>query len=254
MSRLNHVVCPSSEPKAIVLDNTMFNDHPEVVDEDIVSVLATSEDFEQVQRNPMLRARVTLEHVMKKEAVLTPAELTSVRLTLAYVYLSFKEYSKALRLAKLELEFKESSEMEDEVTRSARNRRRATARMYAAEASCALGESMDAMKFLVGDGQDDAFDRLASDLSGVTIETAASNGKGKRRLARAQSVVRSSASAVTAAMGNLTAAKQLAMSAQAMEDVFASNRERSTARRALIYTLLRGGHHGPALSLLRSLR
>jgi hypothetical protein len=126
--------------------------------------------------------------------------------------------------------------------------------MYAAESSCVLGKAMDAMKFLVGDGQDDAFDRLASDLGGVTIETAAANGRGKRRLARAQTAVLSSASAVTADLGNFAAAKKLAMSAQAMEDAYQSNREQSSSRRALAYTLLKSGNNGAALSLFRSLR
>jgi hypothetical protein len=66
--------------------------------------------------------------------------------------------------------------------------------------------------------------------------------------------VRSSASAVTADLGNLTAAKQLAMSAQAIEDAYHSNREQSSSRRALAYTLLKNGSNGAALSLLRSFR
>ena len=59
--------------------------------------------------------------------------------------------------------------------------------------------------------------------------------------------------AVTAAMGN-PAAKQFANSATAMEDAYLANRERSPARRALIYTLLREGNHATALSMLMSLR
>jgi hypothetical protein len=132
----------------------------------------------------------------------------------------------------------------------------ATARIYAAEAeaSCALGEMVESMKYFVIDGKEDAFDRLASDLSGVTLETAAGNGKGKRRLAKAQAMVHSSACAVTAAMGNTQAANQLANSANAMEDAHAHNRERSSARRAPIYALLRDGHQSPALNLLLSSR
>jgi hypothetical protein len=126
--------------------------------------------------------------------------------------------------------------------------------MYAAEASCALGDAAKARTYLLGDGKGDSIDRLASDLGGVTLETAAANGKGKRRLARAQTMVRSSVSAATAAMGNSTAAKQLAMQAQAMEDAYESNREKSSARRALVYCLLREGNHAAALSLLQSLR
>lgn len=228
---------------------------PDVNDEELVSVLASREDLDQVKRNPLLRARATLRHVLDSSADSLGHEvLTTSRLALAYVHLAFKDYREALNLCKVVLASPVSSVDMDEVSLRSHTRRLATARMYAAEASCALGETVEAMKFLVGDGQDDAFDRLASDIGGVTIETAAANGQGKRRLARAQTIVRSSASAITAAMGNLTAAKQLAMSAQAMEDAIDSNRGSSCARRAQIYTLLRGGHHGTALSLLRSLR
>lgn len=202
----------------------------------------------------MLRARASLAHAMNFPDELGPDALASARLTMAYVQLAFREFEKALEGATLVLEIPEPSDQDDALSCRVHKRRMATARMYAAEASCAVGESVEAMKFLVGDGQDDAFDRLASELGGVTIETAATNGKGKRRLAKAQSMVRSSASAATAVMGNLTAAKQLAMSAQAMEDAYATNRERSSARRALIYCLLRGGNDGAALSILRSLR
>jgi hypothetical protein len=242
-----------SEAKGLVVDNSLCANSRAINQEELVPELATPEDLEQVKRNPLLRARASLAYAMKYPDELGPDALVSARLTMAYVQLAFREYGKALAEAKFVLETTEPSDGDD-LSHRLHKRRMATARMYAAEASCALGESVEAMKCLVGDGQDDAFDRLASDLSGVTIETAASNGKGKRRLARAQSMVRSSASAATAVMGNLTAAKQLAMSAQAMEDAYAANRERSSARRALIYCLLRGGNHGAALSILRSLR
>jgi hypothetical protein len=228
-------------------------DNRDIGQEELVSVIASPEDLDQVKRNPLLRARAALGQAMNYPVELGPDALVSARLTMAYVQLAFREYRGALDQAKLVLEATEPSSPDD-LSRRVHKRSMATARMYAAEASCSLGETVEAMKFLVGDGQDDAFDRLASDLGGVTITTAASNGKGKRRLARAQSMVRSSASAATAVMGNLTAAKQLAMSAIAMEDAYAANRERSSARRALIYCLLRGGNHGAALTILRSLR
>jgi hypothetical protein len=221
-----------------------------------LSPLASPEDFEQVERNPLVRARASLERVVRSTDPVGSDVLASARLTLSYVRLAFEDYRGALEMAKLVLSSPEPADGsgDDAVTRRCHKRRDATARMYAAEASCVLEAPMDAMKFLVGDGQCDAFDRLASDLGGVTIETAATNGKGKRRLARAQTAVRSSASAVTADLGNVTAAKQLAMSAQAMEDAYDSNRERSLSRRALAYALLKSGNHGAALSLLRSLR
>lgn len=235
------------------MDNALFRD-PTLTNEDPVVDLASPDDLEQVKRNPLVRARASLEHVIRSEEDLGSETLTSARLTLAYVHLAFVDYESALEMAKLVIDSQEPSGASDEATRRWHKRSVATARMYAAESSCAMGLSLDAMKFLAGDGQEDAFDRLASDLGGVTIETAAVNGKGKRRLARAQTAVRSSASAVTADLGNLTAAKQLAMSAQAMEDAYASNREQSSSRRALAYTLLKGGNHGAVLSLLRSLR
>jgi hypothetical protein len=40
---------------------------------------------------------------------------------------------------------------------------------------------MVAMRFIVGDGKEDAFDRLASELGGVPIEKAATNGQVSSR-------------------------------------------------------------------------
>jgi hypothetical protein len=219
-----------------------------------------------VQRNPLLRARASLEHALEHADKLEWNALIAVRLSLAYVYLAFQDYHMALNMAKSVIENTGSVSINNNnnhdknfhagdsaAARIQWKKQAATARMYAAEASCALGELTDAMKYLVGDGKDDAFDRLASDLGGVTMETASASVKGKHRLARAQAAVRSSACAVTAAMGN-PAAKQLGNSANAMEDVYSSDRERSSARRALIYTLLREGHQSSALNMLLSLR
>ena len=232
----------------------MLSDDIDVIRENLVEVVGSPEDMEQVKRTPLLRARAALDHVVSHGANLDSETLIAARLSLAYVSLAFRDYKQALAISRLVLETKELSPGVAGVTRRLHDRQMATARMYAAESSCALGEMVESMKYLVGDGKEDAFDRLASDLSGVTLETAASNGKGKRRLARGQTMVRSSACAVTAAMGNTQAAKQLAHSASAMEDAYASNRGRSSARRALIYALLRDGHQSPALNLLMSLR
>jgi hypothetical protein len=219
-----------------------------------------------VQKNPLVRARSSLEHALEHTDELDWNALISVRLSLAYVYLAFQDYHLALNMAKSVIASTESVCMNidhnhdkniharDTTAASIQwKKQAATARMYAAEASCALGELTDAMKYIVGDGKDDAFDRLASDLGGVTMETASASVKGKHRLAKAQAAVRASACAVTAAMGN-PAAKQLGNSANAMEDVYSSDRERSSARRALIYTLLREGHQSSALNMLLSLR
>jgi hypothetical protein len=235
-----------SEPKGLVLGR------PEVSEESPVATLASAEDLDQIKRCPELRARFCLERVISygpDQSILSCAQLS-----LAFILLAFREYRKALGLASQVIVASTPSTDPDSVTSRVHKRRVATARLYAAEASCALGEDMEAMKYLVGEGQGDAIDRLASDLGGVTLEMAAANGKGKRRLAKAQAMVRSSASVTTAAMGNSTAAKQLAMSAQAMEDAYESNREKSCARRALVYCLLREGNRSAALSMLQSMR
>lgn len=240
--------------QGIVIDNSLFSDDAGAKDEEIEPNLASQEDLEQVNRNPLVRARACLEHALQFQPSLSSSELASARLSLAFVCLSFGCYGRALELSKLVLDSIEPSKDADEITQRLYHRQIATARMYAAEASCAIGELVDSMKYLVGDGKEDAFDRLATELAGVTLETASTNDKGKRRLAKAQAMVRSSACAVTAAMGNPQAAKQLANSANAMEDAYSTNRERSSARKALIYTLLREDQQSPALTLLLSLR
>ena len=230
-----------------------------------------------MQRNPLLRARAALELALAQQEWLEVDSLLTARLSLSYVCLAFGEPRRALTLAQLVEEtvqqLQSPSPHPDPATQHfatnattatttttvspalqrLRRRQAATARLYAAEATCTLGDLHTAMKYLVGDGKNDAFERVASELSGVTLETAATHGKGKRRLAQAQAMVRSSVGSVTAAMGN-PAAKQFANSATAMEDAYLANRERSPARRALIYTLLREGNHATALSMLMSLR
>jgi hypothetical protein len=233
-------------------------------------VLASPQDIEEVKKNPLARARSSLEKALDlfedRTNPSAPDEigLQSARLSYAYVCLESKDFRKALQYSEMVLNghsehsdesWKESQRpTSDSVKRKMIKRQLATARMYAAEASANLGKTMDSMKYLVGDGKDDAFDRLASELGGFTIEMAATNTKAKARLAKAQTMVRCSASAASARLGNLAASKQLAMSAQAMEGSYSASREGSSARKALIYCVLRDGNHGAALTLLRSAR
>jgi hypothetical protein len=238
------------------------------------SLLASPKDLEQVQTNPIPRARLSLERAIalfeQQQQHNDKDGLTSAHLSMSFVCLEDGDYPMALEHAKWVLTSNENNnnnnnsmtgEEEEEVNavrKATSQRQLATARMYASEASCAMGDAVQSMLHLVGDGKDDAFDRLASDLAGgVTIETAASNPSAKRRLAKAQTFVRCSASAASAHLGNLPAAKQLAMSAQAMEDAarpLVSRGEGSSARRALVYCLLREGNSGAALTLMRSAR
>jgi hypothetical protein len=137
--------------------------------------------------------------------------LVSAQLSMAYVCLEDKDYPKAFEYAELVSAKKNNNQQPpeglDSIRRTVFQRQQATTRLYASEASCALGNPMTAMKYLVGDGKDDAFDRLASHLISVTLETAASHPKGKARLAKAQAMVRCSASLASANLGNALAAK-----------------------------------------------
>jgi hypothetical protein len=261
----------TSEPQGIVLHGALFHDPSGIVREALEANLGSPEDMEQVQRNPLLRACAALQRVVEygrddgasaETQLIELDALTSARLTLSYVYLALEDHRKALDMAKIVLEATTSVIAKDEVEGSTVNRvvrrlhRRqlANGRMYAAEACSVLGDLPTAIAYLVGDGKDDAFDRLASDLSGVSLEMAATNEAAKRKLALAQSMVSSSASAITAAMGNHRAAKQLAHAARSMEgDIFEANREQSSARRALMYTLLCEGSQSSALTMLLAL-
>ena len=312
--------------------------------------LGSSEDLDCVSRQPLKRAKFALELVLEeceeKGSGTTTDMQQAARLALAYVALVRRDYERAMELAQAVMSSSSIAEPSDTssstsgggittsltLSESLRARRSATARMYAAEASCCLGDAAQAMKYLAhndlspttstpsgqptavtglpnegnGNHNNTLLDRLASNLAGVTIETAAVSGMAKRRLARAQVLVRASACIVTATLGgnhNMIAAKQLAMQAQAMEDASSSSSafhhyqsgapappallsssssgssaiatssasaypningnagagngefvNRSLARRALIYCLLRGGNSSAALSLLQSMR
>ena len=227
-----------------------------VADDSNSALFLEVSDLGAVERTPLPIARISLQKAMalfEGEITRDVGGLTSTRLAMSYVCLEHRDFKRALDYATLVLDSSHEPTA-GKITTNAMNRQKATARMYASEASCALGDALGAMRYLVGDGKDDAFDRLASELGGVTIETAAASAQGKARLARAQAMVRCSASAASANLGNLSAAKQLAMSAQAMEDAFSASRENSVARRALVYCMLREGNCGAALSVLRSVR
>ncbi|KAG7371234.1 expressed tetratricopeptide repeat protein [Nitzschia inconspicua] len=226
-----------------------------------IPTLGSPEDLEEVRTKPIVRARFALEVAIElypeEDEQVYDLTIQAVRLSLAYVYLEMKDYRGAFQYADRTLRslphFKNDPDM-DAARKAMLSRQEATARMYASEASAMLGKSLESMKYLAGDGQNDAIDRLASDLAGVTFVMAANDPKAKARLAKAQTMVRCSASAASAAVGNLSASKQLALSAQAMENSYSISRDHSSARRAMLYSMLREGNHGAALSLLRSAR
>jgi tetratricopeptide (TPR) repeat protein len=233
----------------------------ELESETSVEIFGTAEDMEEVQRKPLARARLALEIALMRMRVEEGPEIdlavVSTRVSLSYVYLELRDYTASLSHAHKVLSiikhFQNDPDM-DIARATMLKRQEATARMYACEASAMIGQAVESMKFIAGDGEKNAIDRLASDLAGVTLETAATDPKAKARLAKAQAMVRCSASAASACLGNLGASKQLALSAQAMENSYSISREKSSARKALLYSMLREGNHGAALSLLRSAR
>lgn len=223
--------------------------------------LGSPEDLEEAQENPLDRAQTASEIVLElypdNGGQVYELTIQAARLNLSFIHLERRNYHEALTFAQRVLSsmehFQNDPQM-DTARLAMLKRQEATARMYASEASAMIGDAVQSMKYLAGDGQKDAIDRLASDLAGVTIGMASIDPKAKVRLAQAQTMVRCSASAASAALGNLGACKQLALSAQAMENSYSVSREHSSARRALLYSMLRDGNMGAALSLLRSTR
>jgi tetratricopeptide (TPR) repeat protein len=246
----------SSAPCGIILDRKSFRHDFVDTTEVLVASLGSSEDTEQVKRNPLLRARASLQHALQHGDDLESDTLMSIRLSLCYVDLAYGLYQRVLVSAKDILETVKitfaSSELEPECVRRLHRRQLATASMYAAEASCALGDLNGAAGFLSGEGADDSFDTLAANLSGITPEMTVASDAAKRRLAKAQIMIRSSLCSVASATGSASAVKDIkkVVSTIALDDRSATIQDRLSARRALIYSLLRENNHSSALSML----
>jgi len=271
--------------KGIVLDASFLKEEIDIGP--LAPILGSQADMEQLAYNPLPRAKMAFEtvlhlmnHVVNEEGshpfVVVPSTTKTVvssterltelsaKVSLSYICLEMKDYVNALEYARQALEEDDEEGDDDDGGGRRRDeilstldtagqtlwkRQQASARMYASEAACGLGDATSSIKYLVGDGKNDAFDRLAVELGGVSLEVASRDTtNGKNRLAKAQAMVRSSASAASACLGNVSAAKQLAMSAQAM------SREGSYATRALVYCLLQEGNRTAALKLLTSAR
>lgn len=243
-----------SEPRGVLVNTDFLVEQPDVSDEVVVSVLASPEDMAQVARNPLVRARATLERILRWDPPVGEDILVPAQLMLAYVKLAFRDYEGVLGLCGNILDHP-TPVGNDQVLIRTHRQIHASARIYAAEACLALGNANDAMKFMVGETQQDgALDHLAFELCGVDQKMAAADADHKIRYALSQATVKANASSITAALGNHSVAKQLALAAQTMEDAVASHRECSHARRALAYASLMSGNHGSTIPLLKSLR
>lgn len=278
VSSLNNVFSYRRKPIGVVLqskDNSASDGHDPTSPS---PVLGSSQDIEQLEQNPLPRAKECLQQCLlllsgnkTKRNKRQDLVLLSARLSMSYIFLNERNYPKALEYADLVLNSSgiqnnvvtvtasdDSDNSSATIVQSTIQRQLATARMYASEASCAMGDMARSMSYLLAEnGSNDAIDKLASNLAGVTLEVASNHPQGKARLAKAQAMVRCNASAVTANLNHLAPAKQLAMSAQAMEGAYMSSSsggEESYAKRVLIYCMLREGNSEAALTLLRSTR
>jgi hypothetical protein len=258
-----------SKCKGLLLDSSTFgNDESTLVMEDVESVLASPEDMEQVKRNPLLRARACIENALQYESKLNNIQLISSRLGLCYIYLSFGYYQHALDMCQIIFKIPKPT-TDDTTTITSRLYRRqiATTRLYAAEASCALGQPKSALIFLSSDNDNEngTVNELALSLSGMSIESITINEKAKRQFDKAQMIVQSLTIALTSDDNNnssnvlhgqqvTTTAKQLANKVRLEDDWNTMDNDKSSACLALVYSMLRAGEQSSALALLMSMR
>jgi len=231
----------ASDTACAILDSRTLPKHVVYDDETLVKDIGSRSDIEQVQRVPLLRAQGCLEYVLQLKAV-DKTSLASARVSLAYVKLCMRDNGGALNAARAVIE---SVSVTDSVHMK---RLLSTARMYAAEAACEMGNFSDAKAFLLHTGGTESLDLIASDLNDNTT----ANGASSNDLAEAQAAVRAFASVIAAAQGDPLGAKKFVSSTSTVDSPIES--KQASIRRALMYSLMRDGHQSSALSLFLSLR
>jgi hypothetical protein len=245
--------------KGLLLDANTFVGDDLIVIEEAEPVLASPEDIAQVQRNPLVRARTCIEFALQSEAKLNNVQLMSSRLGLAYIYLAFGNHQRAIDMCQIVFGMSEPLEEIDSIATRLYRRQIATARLYAAEAACALGQPRKSLLFLTGaSGNCDDCDvnGLAISLSGVSIELVSTNEKARQLFEKAQTIVQSSTIALASndCDSNAQAAKELADKVQSEDDWYPMDSEKSSACLVLVYSMLRAGEQSSALALLMSMR
>lgn len=221
-----------------------------------LAILGSADDISQVKRNPLLRARSCLKYVLQSAADTIERDVSiSAGLSLCYVELAFGNYRKVRDMVNTLLpemqEVAANNQNKPENIRSLHKRQIATASMYLTEASSALGD-LGAARHLLGHGNQDQLNQLASHLSGVPMEQVAKNEPAQRWLKKAKAMVQSSAAVLTAAMGSTSSTKELARSVNATKDERSSQATDSSSRRALIYSLLCESNPSSAIEMLLS--
>ena len=133
--------------------------------------------------------------------------------------------------------------------------RLACAQLYASEALSGLGNPVSVTQ-LISREQDSSFrNQLSVDLAGGILPNIDVNDVS--RLIKAQIMVQMNASLVAASMGDLSMAEQLAMSALQNSEQEHHRRtfkegQSTSARKALLFCMLREGNQEGALELLAS--
>lgn len=248
------------EPKGILLNSSLV-DTPLFVPQELDTALGSPDDLVQVRKQPLGRAFICLEQVIGFQHTEETDKdcLESARCFLAYLKLELRDYQGASDLAmSILFENDEAFWREAGGLRERLHKQRlACARLYASEALSGLGNPASA-KQLISREQDSSFrNRLSVDLAGGILPNIDVNDVSK--LIKAQIMVQTNASSVSASMGDLSVAEQLALSALQNSEQEHHRRTfkagyATSARKALLFCMLREGNHEGALELLASAR
>jgi hypothetical protein len=258
---INLNLTTNREPKGVLL-NSCFVATPLFAPQELNNALGSPNDLVQVSKQPLGRAFICLERVIRfrDTNAIDKDCLESARCSLAYLKLELRDIQGASDAAMSIL--LETDEVYWQKAGGLRERlhkqRLACARLYLSEALSALGNPTSAMRLISQDDGSSFMNQLSVDLAGGILPNIDVNDVSK--LLKAQTMVQTNASSVSASMGDLSAAEQLALLAlqNSEESLRGSTSKtaghRTSARKALLFCMLREGNREGALELLASAR
>ena len=231
---------------------------PAFAPENLETIIGTSEDLDQVSRQPLGRAVTCLEHVIRLCQDTHPKDmdcLESARCSLAYLKLELRDYQGASDTSLSILLDDNADDLywreQGGVRERLHKQRLACVRLYASEALSALGNPT--MKLFSSQDDGSLLNQLSVDLAGGITPNIDVNDVSK--LLQAQIAVQTNASSVAATLDDLVASQQLAMSALRTSEQNRRNSDTSVAaRNALLFCMLREGNREGALEILSSAR
>jgi hypothetical protein len=228
--------------------------------QELNDALGSPNDLDQVLKQPLGRAFICLERVIdfRDANAIDKDCLESARCSLAYLKLELRDYQGASNVAMSVL--LENDEVYWQKAGGLRDRlhkqRLACVRLYLSEALSVLGNPTSAMRLISQDDNSSFMNQLSVDLAGGILPNIDVNDVSK--LLKAQIMVQTNASSVSASMGDLSVAEQLALSAlQTSEESLRGSASKTasykmSARKALLFCMLREGNREGALELLAS--